>query len=64
MIMNRKPELEKKLSKIIDKINECYYGDNKGHIGKCKSGETLAELLDEAKKTLKKMPILPEDERD
>ena len=53
----------KKLNSLFDKMNECFYGDKNGHIGKCKSGEDMATLIKEAKKTLKKMPYLPEDER-
>jgi len=53
----------KKLNSLFDKMDECFYGDAKGHIGKCKSGEDMATLIRDAKKILKKMPYLPEDER-
>ena len=63
LTMDEWMDYQKKIVKIFDKIDQCFYADNHGHVGKCKSGETLAQLQEQARKILKKMPILDEDER-
>jgi hypothetical protein len=54
---------EKKLGKLFDDINECFYRDNEGHVGKCASGEDLHTLLDKAENILKTIPPLKPDEK-